>query len=205
MSESRARVWAFIVYEDSAPEDWLQQLRDLHVPIAVSPVHAADGTDVKPHYHILAQYDGKKSYAQVREVVDLVHGAGPIAVQSVRGYARYLCHLDDDDKPTYDPREVVCMSGFDYAQHLAPTPTDYKSIVREIDAYILQYDVTELCLLLDHAMREEPTWYEVLQSPGQLMRFSRIIASARYSETTTTRHRKRLRDAISGGTLKESK
>lgn len=38
----RQRVWAFIAYPESAPEDWLCRLADSHVPAAVSPLHDRD-------------------------------------------------------------------------------------------------------------------------------------------------------------------
>ena len=33
------RNWRFIVYLDSAPDNWLDELRSLHLPFAISPYH----------------------------------------------------------------------------------------------------------------------------------------------------------------------
>lgn len=199
----RARVWAFIVYVTSAPEDWLDKLMALHVPLAVSPLHAADDTDTKPHYHVLLRYDGKKSYSQVRRVVAELHGAGPVSVQSVGGYARYLCHLDETDKPTYDPREVICMSGFDYSEYIKPSGTALREVVRNIDQFILDHDIREVCDLLEYALEEEPEWYDVLQSPSQLSRVSRLIASTRHADPYTRWKKRLLKSSAYCGTLEE--
>lgn len=201
---TRARVWAFIVYVTSAPEDWLETLMALHVPLAVSPLHAADDTDTKPHYHVLVRYDGKKSYSQVRRVVAELHGAGPVSVQSVGGYARYLCHLDETDKPKYDPREVICMSGFDYTEYLKPSGTALREIVRNIDQFVLDNDVREICDLLDYALDEEPEWYDVLQSPGQLSRVARLIASTRHADQHTRWRKQLLKKAAYCSNLEKS-
>ncbi len=40
--ETRKRNWVFVVYPDSAPENWREMLRDIHVPGYVSPLHEDD-------------------------------------------------------------------------------------------------------------------------------------------------------------------
>lgn len=55
----RTRNFATVVYPESAPEDWINKLEELHVAVLVSPLHDKDinpsGEPKKPHYHVLPQ------------------------------------------------------------------------------------------------------------------------------------------------------
>ena len=94
--DKRSRNFATVVYPESAPNDWQEILSSHFVPSFVSPLHDKDknptGEDKKPHYHVVVMFEGKKSDEQVKEVFDSIGGVGLEKVQSIRGYARYLCH-----------------------------------------------------------------------------------------------------------------
>ena len=74
MSENRKRNWVFVLYPESAPENWREQLRDMLVPGFISPLHDkdvnADGTPKKPHWHVILTFKGLKSYEQVKAITD---------------------------------------------------------------------------------------------------------------------------------------
>ena len=40
--DGRSQIWAFIVYPESLPDNWLDILRDLHTIGAISPLHDGD-------------------------------------------------------------------------------------------------------------------------------------------------------------------
>ena len=42
VSETRTRTWTFVLYEDSAPENWRQIIDELHVEWVESPWHDKD-------------------------------------------------------------------------------------------------------------------------------------------------------------------
>ena len=52
----KTRAWTFIVYPDSAPDDWRDILDDLHIPWCESPLHDKDqnptGEQKKAHWHV---------------------------------------------------------------------------------------------------------------------------------------------------------
>ena len=54
---SRSRIFATVVYPESAPEDWRERLEGEHVKAMVSPLHCLDtlptGEVKKAHYHVL--------------------------------------------------------------------------------------------------------------------------------------------------------
>ena len=43
--EGKERYWAFIMYEDSRPENWREILEETMLPIAISPRHDMDIKD----------------------------------------------------------------------------------------------------------------------------------------------------------------
>ena len=108
MAESKTRNWAFIVYPDSVPLGdnsgwWKEILRSQNIPMFISPLHTPvinsnDEHERKAHYHVIVMYDGPKTYKQAKELSLLVNGSNPIRIESLRGYARYISHLDNPEK-----------------------------------------------------------------------------------------------------------
>ena len=98
-TDNRKRNFATVVYPESAPENWQEILAGMFVPAFISPLHDKDinptGEPKKPHYHVVVMNDGKKSIEQAQELFAAIGGVGCEVVQSIRGYARYLCHLDN--------------------------------------------------------------------------------------------------------------
>ena len=114
----RTRSYATVVYPESAPDNWLSILEESKVPCCVSPLHCddfnPDGEPKKAHYHVLLLFESVKSESQAREIFDTFGGVGCEKVNSVRGYARYLTHLDNPEKAQYSPSDVQCFFGADY-------------------------------------------------------------------------------------------
>ena len=79
----------------------------------ISPLHKDDvnpyGEVKKPHYHVIVMFDSVKTLEQFAEFADTFGGVGKEKVNSIRGYARYLCHLDNPEKAQYNPYDVVCI------------------------------------------------------------------------------------------------
>lgn len=135
--KARPRNYATVVYPESAPEDWMEILSMEHVPVFVSPLHDQD-TDPgkepkKPHYHVMVMFEGHKDPETVRGMFEKIGGVGLETVQSIRGYARYLCHLDNPEKAQYDTEQVRCMGGADYAATIGLPLDRYKLIGEMLD------------------------------------------------------------------------
>ena len=109
----RTRNFATIVYEESAPKNWKEILQDFFVPVFISPYHDKDvnpdGTPKKPHWHVLIMFESVKTREQATELFSRINGVGCEKVNSLRGYARYLCHLDNPEKFQYDLDDVSCL------------------------------------------------------------------------------------------------
>lgn len=164
--KGRTRNFATVVYPESAPENWRDLISDFHVAALISPLHDKDvnpdGTQKKPHYHVMFIFEGVKEYeTQVKPMFEQIGGVGREEVNSARGYARYLCHMDNPEKYQYDPTEVMAMGGadFDAITHL---PTDDVKTLQEIFQYIRANEIYSLAELLDLTATNNPEWFMLI-------------------------------------------
>lgn len=135
----RTRNWATIVYPESAPENWKDILGELKMEAFVSPLHDQDlnpgGELKKPHYHVLLMFPSVKTDKQAADVFQAFGGVGTEQVASLRGYARYLCHLDNPEKHIYDTKDVLAFGGADY----------YSVITLVTDKYLVLAEILDFC------------------------------------------------------------
>lgn len=165
----RTRVFAIVVYADSAPDDWRERLVQEHVQALISPYHDQDvnpdGTQKKPHWHVLILFEGVKTEDQVNEMLDRVLGPNRVKVfenvQSTRGYARYLCHLDNPEKAQYDKADVEEICGADY-EELITLASSNRARLKDIMAYVRTSGITYYHELMDYCMENEPDWWALL-------------------------------------------
>lgn len=113
---TKKRNWAFVLYPESAPEDWLDRIKQYGIPAAVSPIHDSDltkdGELKKPHYHILLAFPHPTTYNNVCEFVKSLNQNTAVPIQSLLGQFRYLSHDDDPDKAQYNPADVQLLNKF---------------------------------------------------------------------------------------------
>lgn len=166
IKDARTRVFATVIYPESAPDDWEEKLVQAHVSALVSPLHDKDinpdGSQKKAHYHVMVMYENKKNFnTQVKPLFDSIGGVGREEVQSARGYARYLCHMDNPEKYQYDKEEVKCFGGADYTAvvHIA---TDDSQMLKEIFAYITANHIYSVKQLLDLCAVNNDEWFRLI-------------------------------------------
>ena len=113
----KAYKWAFLVYPESAPENWKQILKDTQTRIAISPLHQpSDGKgEDKIHYHVICDFEGQKTNNQVDKISKLVNGTKAFTLISPIGYYEYLIHKNDPDKEQFKEgfNAITHMNGFD--------------------------------------------------------------------------------------------
>ena len=136
---ARSKNWATVIYPESAPDNWQSILGELKIEVFISPLHDKDinptGEVKKSHYHVIIMFPSVKTSEQAKEVFDLIGGVGSERIASIRGYARYLCHLDNPDKAQYDTSDVVAYGGADY----------YSVITLVTDRYTTLSDILDFC------------------------------------------------------------
>lgn len=166
---SRTRNYACVLYPESAPENWRDILVEHFVPAFISPLHNEDinptGESKKEHYHIMIMFDGVKTSEQAKEIFDSIGGVGCEIVKSVRGYARYLCHLDNPDKAQYKIEDVQAYCGADYNGVIGLAIDKYKAIGEMID-FCKDNDIMSYAYLLEFAREARFDWFRVLCDNG---------------------------------------
>lgn len=161
----RTRNYATVVYPESAPDNWQQILAEQFIPAFISPLHENDvnptGEPKKAHYHVIIMFDSVKTSEQAREVFELIGGVGVEVVKSIRGYARYLCHLDNPEKAQYDASLVRSLCGADYMGTIGLAIDEYIAIT-EMEEFCEKYNVVSFFALSRYARRHRQDWHRVL-------------------------------------------
>lgn len=163
--DDRARNYACVIYPESAPENWKELLSAQLVPAFISPLHDSDidpqNQPKKPHYHIMIMFEGKKSKEQAEELFTSIGGVGCEKVNSIRSYARYLCHLDNPDKAQYDPCSVTCFGGADYISIIGLASDKYAAIGEMMD-FCDENNISSFYLLARYARTNRFDWFKML-------------------------------------------
>lgn len=166
-TETRTRSWTFVVYPESAPSSWREQLDELHVRWVEGPLHDRDlnanGEPKKPHIHVLLLFDGKKSFDQIRELTDALGQPIPQRCHDARALVRYMAHLDNPEKAQYDPAQIVGHGGADVADMLRPSASERYALIAEMQDWVDTYQVTELMDLMRYArVHRASDWWPLL-------------------------------------------
>lgn len=181
----KKRNWAFVLYPESAPADWMEQLEATGIQCAISPLHEFDtdptGELKKAHYHIILCYPGPTTYNNVNSLCDSLNQPIPQALEAVRGYYRYLTHKDNPDKYQYDERDIVTLNGFNVLDYVEMTRSEVNAIKFRLTALIREHGFTEykdfINFVMDGGVPEE---YDVASC--NTMYFNAYIRSNRHSE-----------------------
>ena len=111
MSEKqrRSNLWSCVIYPgDSLPDNYLDIIKEWHVPVLLSPVHDAaknaDDSEKKVHVHLMIDFGSgqNKSFDQVNNLVKSLKGTIPIIVNNRSAMIRYFIHKDNPEKHQYD-------------------------------------------------------------------------------------------------------
>lgn len=156
--------WAFIVYPDSAPADWIQRLKDTYVRFAVSPLHNPANNknnegekEKKLHYHVLIIYDSVKTYEQVVRTSQLVNGSFPIRLDSASGYYKYMVHMTEPDKEQFPDgfKDIKEYNGFNGEKYQEPEGKELDIIFKELQRFIIIHGITEYSDFLQEICDEQ--------------------------------------------------
>lgn len=164
---TRARGFAFVLYPESAPENWRSIIDDFHVQWAESPLHCFDTNETgevkKPHWHIVLNFDSVKTPDQVKKLIEPLNSTIPIILNSVKGMVRYFAHLDNPEKYQYPVDQIIGHGGMDVADLLRLSASARYSVIRKICEYVAAADITEFYQLMDYAADyHSEDWYPVL-------------------------------------------
>lgn len=152
----KKRNWAMVLYPESAPEDWKEQLQKSGLLCAISPLHDKDvnptGEPKKPHYHVILVYDGPTTFNNVRQLTERLNQPIPQPLDQVRGYYRYLTHDDNPEKAQYSKTDIETLNGFCIQDFVEMTRSEVGKRTREIIDLIRELNLTEYADLMEILM-----------------------------------------------------
>lgn len=156
MAKEKARYFTFLLYPESIPEDWELKLETLGVPIAVSPLHDKDKSDVegqkykKPHYHVIYIAKNPVTADSVRKKIKLLLGEKSLAMVqialNVENTYLYLTHESKDaiakKKHIYNKADIKLINNFDIDRYITIDAEEkaelFNVVVSLVRAYTLQ-------------------------------------------------------------------
>lgn len=181
----KKRNWTFVLYPESAPKDWREQIKLSGLMSAVSPLHDKDinptGEAKKAHYHILLVYSGPTTYNAVAKFTASLNATVPQALESVRGMYRYFSHKDNPEKYQYNEADITTINGFNIADLIELTKSEVNEIKMNILKLVRDVDITEYSGLVDFLIDNEMmTEYDV--AINNTLFFNTYITSRRHAE-----------------------
>ena len=184
---TKKRNWAFILYPESAPKDWRDQLVKTGLPICISPLHNKDineGTNEpkKAHHHVIMCYSGPTSYNVVKGLTDKLNCPIPQPLESVKGAYDYLTHENNPEKAHYDKKEISYINGFDIADFADMSKSELTRLIRDIHNIIITNDIVEYSDLLDWLMINDDSNELYAVAYSHTILFNSYISSRRHKK-----------------------
>lgn len=163
MAKEKSRYFTFLLYPESIPEDWELKLETLGVPIAVSPLHDKDKSDVegqkykKPHYHVIYIAKNPVTADSVRKKIKLLLGEKSLAmvqiVLNVENTYLYLTHESKDaiakKKHVYDKADIKLINNFDIDRYVTLDVEEKAELFNVVVSLIRAYTIQNIFDLYD--------------------------------------------------------
>jgi hypothetical protein len=189
----RTRNFTAVLYPEDLPENWREKIDETHVKWIESPLHDKDlnpdGQPKKVHHHTLFMFESVKTVEQVTDYFKNIFGeadtgsiigvATPQTVSDRCALVRYFAHLDNPQKAQYDVSDIIGHNGADPAEILRYSQTETLSMMIEIEKFIEEHNVTELCDLSLLIREDHPEWYMIITTRNTVY-FNAFIRSRRH-------------------------
>ena len=184
VKDKRSNKWTFLIYQESAPENYLDVLEEMHIPFVLSPWHDKDvnkatGEFKKAHKHGVLFFESLKSYTQVSELLSerLNTPSHVEVVMSPKGMYDYFIHAENPDKTLYNLDEIESGCGFELEQFLITNNNEqFLSTVIDI---IEEHNFTEFNNLVRYARVENPSLLNLIIDKTYF--FAKYLDSRRHS------------------------
>lgn len=184
----KKRHWAFVAYPESLPRDWIDQMKQSGLKVAISPLHDKDvnptGEPKKPHYHVIVSYEGPTTFSNVEKLTLRLNQPMPQPLEQVRGYYRYLTHEDNPEKAQYDKADIQTINGFDIRDYVEMSKSEVTRYLREVQQFVMDSNITEYADLMEILIQGGEgmaDWYDVASS--HTLFFTAYLRSRRYKAT----------------------
>ena len=197
--EQRRNKWAFIIYKESAPTNYLQVLEELHVPFVLSPWHDKDvntgtGEIKKAHKHGVFVFESLKSYSQISSLVSGKLNAPKHVeiVLSPKGMYDYFTHAENPEKTPYRTEDIECGCGFELEKFLMEYNTN--EFLASVIDIIEENDFVEFEELVIYAKNNNALLLELIVNKTYF--FTKLLDSRRYGFRKTYKKGGNLSDEL---------
>lgn len=189
----RTRNFTAVLYPEDLPENWRELIDATHTKWIESPFHNRDlnpnGQPKKAHYHTLFMFESVKTVEQVVNFFKEIFGesengsiigiATPQTVSDRCALVRYFAHLDHPSKAHYEVSDIIGHNGADPAEILRYSQSETLGMMIEIEKFIEEHNVTELCDLSALIRESHPEWYMIITTRNTVY-FNAFIRSRRH-------------------------
>lgn len=163
-TRKKARYWWAVFYpNESAPEDWLEQLQK--TGISAEYIIHDDDWDIEPetgdkvrkktHAHIIWAYSGPNTPSAADSIaLDILNGKPAQPLSSIKGAHRYLTHQDNPEKTQYKPSDIKTLNGFCIDDYVASTKGEVNALYKVIEDIIREQKLEDLADLMDYLTEE---------------------------------------------------
>ncbi|MFC6165690.1 replication protein [Lactiplantibacillus dongliensis] len=148
VKDKRSNKWAFLMYQESAPENYMEVLNGMQVPYILSPWHDKDvnfktGELKKAHKHGALFFESLKSYTQVSDLIsEKLNGPTHVeVVMSPKGMYDYFTHAENPEKTPYKVEDIESGGGFELDKFLVEQNSD--TFMNDVVDVIEDKDITE--------------------------------------------------------------
>ncbi|MBR5799499.1 MAG: replication protein [Lachnospiraceae bacterium] len=178
----RSLYYASLVYEESAKDNWVGILENLHIPCLISPLHNSDidehGNILKPHWHILFLFETLKSRQQFSEIVEQIGSVGCEIIHCPKSYGLYLTHKNAPQKFQYDPNEIISLSGgADYLSKITISSINKYDVISEIIRFCQSEHIDCLADIIEFALDNNESWFHVLAEGSSSIMLTNYLKS----------------------------
>ena len=147
MAKDKARYFTFLLYPESIPADWKQRLELIGIPIAISPLHDRDKSNVegqtykKAHYHVIYVARNPVTPESVRIKIKRLLGDKSIAkvqivIRSMESMYLYLTHESKDavekKKHKYSKHDISLLNNFDIDRYITLDVKDKDDMLNDV-------------------------------------------------------------------------
>ena len=159
MAKDKARYFTFLLYPESIPNDWEMRLESIGVPIAISPLHDKDKSDVEgqeyknAHYHVIYVAKNPVTADSVRFKIKGLLGDKSVAlvkiiVTSIENMYLYLTHESKDalakSKYKYSRKDIKLINNFDIDRYITLDVEDKDDMLNEVCDLIDEHDLANM-------------------------------------------------------------
>lgn len=160
---------ATILYlEHHTRAEYIDMIQNTHLKAYLSPIHNDNGC--KEHMHLMIFFDSVKTDKQIQEVISLVGGVGKEKIYSNKGYARYLCHLDEKGKNIYNIDDVFEFADIKHYKDYIETENGQDDRFILILQLIKEYNIIEFSDLIDFALENDKDLLKTIKANAYIIR-----------------------------------